>query len=164
GAGRFPVKTTMVAGSGGRDQVDYTAYDPVKGVVLQKTGPNGIHSCFTYDDLARQTSETARCGSDSPIVTTTGDFLLPGDCDPDSCPPPGPGIVFRPTNAKLVTVTRPPTGSATWSYTDDHGKAVAALARSFGGGFTETLSRYNALGQVAQVSKPFLLASLTDAP
>src|SRR5262249_33718354 len=55
-AGRFPVKTTNALG-----QSEFSAYDPLKGVLVQRTGPNGIHTCRGYDAFGRQISETNRC-------------------------------------------------------------------------------------------------------
>jgi len=134
--GRFPVKTTNAAG-----HVEYTAYDPSLGVLIQNTGPNGIVTCYGYDSLGRKRSEIARCGTNSALTTTSDPFVAPGA---DS------------QFAAVVTVTRPPSGAATWAYTDALGRPVEALGRSFAGSFTETLTTYDALGRTAKTSKPFL--------
>jgi RHS repeat-associated protein len=154
GVGRFPVRMTNAAG-----HTELTAYDPVKGLLIQKTGPNGINTCFTYDDLGRQTAEIARCGSEAPMVSTTGYFLA------SSVDVEGGGTVTGwpgPPNSQVVTVHRPPTGATTWTYVDDQGKTTGTLARSFTGGFVETQMAYNILGQVTQVAKPFQVATFND--
>jgi YD repeat-containing protein len=138
--GRFPVKTTNATG-----QVEYSVYNPELGVLIQSTGPNGIHTCYTYDDFGWKTSETARCGSEVPLMTTTDRFWT-GSSDSDW--------------AKLVTVTRRPSKTlapshdATWVYTDGLGRTVETLGRSLEGGFTETQTEYNSLGQTKRTSKP----------
>jgi RHS repeat-associated protein len=135
GTGRFPVMTTNAAG-----HKEYSAYDPVKGVLLQKTGPNGIHSCFTYDDLGHPKTQVDRCGTDNLTTTLSQHFTTTAD----------------PFPAVLVTVTRPPSGAATWTYKDVLGRQVASLGRSFSGGFIESVSTYDVLGRVATQSQPFL--------
>jgi RHS repeat-associated protein len=142
--GRFPVKTTNAAG-----HVEYSAYDPKLGLLIQSTGPNGIHTCYTYDDLGWKTSETARCGSSAPLLTTMDRFRS-GNSDS--------------AWSKIVTVTRRPAKApsadtsspdATWVYTDSLGRTVETLGHILTGGFTETLTEYNSLGQTKQTSKPF---------
>jgi RHS repeat-associated protein len=155
GTGRFPVKMTNALG-----QSELSAYDPNKGLLLQKTGPNGITTCYTFDDVGRPTSEIDRCGSPSPLIATTGYFFastlvidINTGAETGSAGPP---------HSKIVTVSRPAGGAApTWAYTDDEGRPVATIAQGFGGGLIETLTQYNALNQVQQVSKPFFT---TDQP
>ena len=155
GAGRFPVKMTNALG-----QSELSAYDPNKGLLLQKTGPNGITTCYTFDDVGRSTSEIDRCGSPAPLTATIGYFFastlvidINTGAETGSAGPP---------HSKIVTVSRPASGSApTWAYTDDQGRPVATITQGFGGGLIETLTQYNALNQVQQVSKPFFT---TDQP
>ena len=61
-------------------------------------------------------------------------------------------------------MTTPPTQIPAWSYTDDQGKPTAGLSYAFDGGFIETTTAYNVLGQVTQVAKPFHIATLADQP
>src|SRR5205085_7307347 len=120
------------------------------------TAPDGIHSCIKYDDLGRQISETARCGSAEPLVTTTTYNQIPVT---NFQQPPG-----TPPGSATVTVVRPPSGAASWTYVDNEGKTVGTLTRSFDGGFVGTLVSYNALRKVTQSSKPCLLSDLTAQP
>jgi len=133
--GRFPVKRTNAAG-----HTEYTAYDPIKGVIVQQTGPNGIHTCYGYDDMSRQTSETSRCGTSGQYVTTKEYHL---------------SNVEAPLTARVTTISRPPTGATSWTSTDDQDKVVQTLTRSFDGGFIKTLTEYDALGRQTRTSKPF---------
>jgi len=151
GDGRFPVKVVNAGG-----HTEYSAYDPIKGLLLQKTGPNGISLCHIYDDLGRETSLINRCGSAEPLVTTTSYFEIPVV---NFQQPPG-----TPPGADNVTEIRSPDGQTTWTYVDGEGKSVGTLKHSFDGGFIGTLTSYNALRKVTQTSKPFLLAALTDQP
>jgi RHS repeat-associated protein len=158
GAGRFPAVTTNALG-----QSEATLYDPILGKVLRKTGPNGIETCYGYDPLGRQTIETDRCNSATPLITTTEYFsTLPrvSACNDPPCPPVATG--FSPPNSAIVTVTTGPDGTPRWSYSDDQGKSTGTLAYAFDGGFIETTTAYNALGQVTQIAKPLHLATVDD--
>ena len=71
GVGRFPTKSTNPA-----NQSILTVYDPVLGKVLTSTDPNGVQTCYSYDPFGRVTSETERCGSATPLLTTTRYFVV----------------------------------------------------------------------------------------
>ena len=161
GNGRFPVQTITVTTTGtgvNVQHIDYSAYDPVKGLVLQKTGPNGLTTCYTYDDLGRPTSDVARCGSNAPIVSTTAYF------DPSINPNGGPPALGTPNNATVITVARSASGTPSWAFSDANGNLIKQLTRSFDGHFIETLTNYNALGQVTTATKPLLNPTLSDPP
>src|SRR4029077_1538189 len=83
-------------------------------------------------------------------------------CPDPPCAPVPTG--FSPPNSAVVTVTTPPSGVPSWSYSDDQGKSTGTLAYAFDGGFIETTTTYNALGQVTQTAKPFHLATVADQP
>jgi len=132
--GRFPVMTTNALG-----QKEYTAYDPIHGGLLQKTGPNGIHTCMTYDPSGRPTTQTGRCGTGQEQTTATSYFFAaPAD----------------PFEAKVATRIRVPTGVASWAYTDVLGRATFARGRTFEGGFSESFTRFDRWGRTAQQSTP----------
>ncbi len=140
GDGRFPVKTTNAEG-----HVQYSAYSPLLGVLIQSTGPNGIHTCYDYDALGYQRSETARCVRDSehPLKTTIDRYLVSSSTkDP-------------PLLAKTLVLTQPPTGAASGVYADALGRTIATLARSFDGKLTYTMTEYDGVGRVAGTCKPF---------
>jgi RHS repeat-associated protein len=154
GVGRFPTRVTNAAG-----HAETTVFEPLLGLVTEKTGPNGIKTCFSYDPFGAQTSETVRCGGAQPLTTTTGRFL------PKSPPPPAPctsGVCQAPPNfTKVVTVTRSPGASPTWTFSDALGRTIATETLGFGGDVVQTLTEYDAQGRVHRASKPFGSA---DAP
>jgi RHS repeat-associated protein len=136
--GLFPVRQTNAAG-----QSEYFVYDPILGVVVQHTGPNGITTCDNYDSFGNSTSETARCGSSTPVTTGTSRFRATG--------------VFEPQPATAtVTIVRPQTGAATWTYADVFGRTVQALARNLNGSLTEVDTKYDSLGRVLTSTEPTL--------
>jgi RHS repeat-associated protein len=139
GPGRFPTRTTDPAGHSAT-----TVYDPVLGAVLTKTDPNGIVTCYTYDALGRQLSETDRCNSSAPLITTTDRRLAAPD----------------PT-AKVVTVVTPPSRDPVWTLADDQGHVVETVTGGFDGSLIETRTVHDAMGRVSQQSKPFVS---TDQP
>jgi RHS repeat-associated protein len=137
--GRFPVVTTNSVG-----HAEYYAYDPVKGVLLQKTGPNGIHTRYVYDAFGQMTSQVERASSASPIVTTLQRFRrAAGD----------------PANVMTIGITRKQTGEVSWTYGDGLGRTVADVTYAFDGSFTKTTSEYDPGGRVSRVAKPFAEAS-----
>ena len=139
GDGRYPVRTTNALA-----QVQYSAYDPFLGALVQSTGPNGIHTCYAYDSLGYQKSETARCGSTTPLTTTTTRYLVESS---------GNDSVLR--LARTLTVMQAPTGAATGVYANAFGQTVKSFAWAFNGRFTYTTTEYNAQGQVTKAFKPF---------
>ncbi len=150
GPGRFPVRATDPAGHS-----QTTVYDPILGDVLTKIDPNGIETCYGYDALGRQISETDRCGSNAPLNTTTDRRLAVSDpavqCSngAENC------------TAKVVTVVTPPSGNTVWTFTDDQGHVVETLTGGFDGSLIETRTLHDAMGRVSQQSKPFVS---TDQP
>jgi RHS repeat-associated protein len=130
--GRFVVKATNAL-----NQSEYSAYAPLTGKLVRKTGPNGISTCYGYDATGRQTSETSLCTAVGGLTTTIHQYMA-----------------ASPAPAKVVTVTRPPTGGASFVYTDALGKTVATTTRSFDGGFTESSVWHDVLGRVSTETKP----------
>ena len=133
GRGRFLVKTTNAVGHN-----EYSAFDPITGALLQKTGPNGIATCYTTDPFGKQDSQTDGCGSEAPLTTTTLQYRY---------------VIFDLPLAKVVTVTRPPSGDVTWSYSDAIGRRISFRRRGFNGRFTEIGTGYNDFGKPKTESK-----------
>ncbi len=150
GPGRFPVRATDSAGHS-----QTSVYDPILGAVLTKIDPNGIETCYKYDALGRQILETDRCGSSTPLNTTTDRRLAVSDptvqCsnDAENC------------TAKVVTVVTPPSGNTVWTFTDDQGHVAETLTGGFDSSLIETRTLHDAMGRVSQQSKPFVS---TDQP
>jgi YD repeat-containing protein len=154
GVGRFPVRTTNPAG-----HTETTVYDPILGVALSRTGPNGIETCYEYDRLGRETAQIERCNSSTPLITTTQRVYAPvGICVDQPCS----GAGFALPYSTVITISTPPTGGPRWAYTNDQGKTVGTLSYAFDGGFIETTTEYNSLGQVIKAAKPFYVSTLGD--
>ncbi len=137
-AGLFPASKTNAM-----NQVEYLVYDPNFGGLLQDTDPNGITTCYTYDAFGHKASETDRCGSSGPIETLYASYL---SADPAA-----------PYAAGSVSVTYPPDGKTSWTYVDTLGREIETLTQNFGGTLTETLTIFNALGQVSENTQPFFV-------
>jgi RHS repeat-associated protein len=150
GPGRFPVRSTDAAGHS-----QTTVYDPVLGALLTKTDPNAIETCYAYDALGRQTSQTERCGSGAPLSTTSDRRLAVSD------PTVQCSTGAENCTAKVVTVVTPPSGNTVWTFTDDQGHVVETLTGGFDGSLIETRTLHDTMGRVWQQSKPFLS---TDQP
>jgi RHS repeat-associated protein len=133
--GRFPVKTTNAEGD-----VEYVAYDAALGVLVQRLGADGLHTCYDYDPVGRQTAVTERCGSSAPLRTTTVTY--------DS-------VGFAGPLYPVVTLTRPPSGAASWAYTDVLGRTGLTLTRGLDGSLIETGKKtFDMLGRTATESQP----------
>ena len=136
GAGRFPVLAKNAMG-----HAEYSAYDPTTGFLRQKTGPNGITTCYRPDPFARQEAETLRCGSDAPLTTTN--------------------VQYRNANAdlplaRIVAVTSPPMGDIVWTYSDALGRKIDSRKRGFDGRFIESTTSFDVQGRPTTVETPLL--------
>src|SRR6185503_2804193 len=139
GPGRFPVVTTNSL-----NHREYSVYSLLNGSLRQKTGPNGITTCSWTDPFGQMVAETARCGSDAPLTTTTMTYR---------------SVATDLPLAKLVTVTRTPAGDASWTYTDALGRKVATRKRAFDGRFIESGASYDPVGRPATESKAHFLGA-----
>jgi RHS repeat-associated protein len=139
--GRFPVFTENAIG-----QREYSAYNAVFGTILEKTGPNGIHTCFEYDNLGRQKKQIDHCGTANELTTSTDRFI------------PTAWDLLR---ARSVTRTRGPDGVASWAYADAYGRAIGGRGRTFDGGFSEApTTLYDRWGRAVQSSAVRALGGL----
>ncbi|HXT99775.1 MAG TPA: RHS repeat-associated core domain-containing protein, partial [Polyangia bacterium] len=139
--GRFPVWTENAEG-----HREYTAYHPTFGTLVEKTGPNGIHTCFEYDALGRQAKQIERCGTPNAELTTITDRFLPTGWDLPQ--------------ARSVVRTRTPDGVASWAYADAFGRSIGGRGRTFDGGFSEAPSTtYDRWARTSQVSAVRTLGS-----
>jgi RHS repeat-associated protein len=146
--GRFPTMTQNAAG-----HVEFTAYDPLLGTVVEKKGPNGIRTCYEFDVFGQPLSATERCRA-AELTTSTRRYL------PKNPPPPGPChqdvCVASQSLTKLIVVTSPPAASPTWTFADALGRTIGTESFGFGGELVQTLTEYDPLGRVSRASKPFL--------
>ena len=53
-----------------------------------------------------------------------------------------------------VNVTHPPNGATSFTYTDVFARAIDTRTRSFGGGFSQTTTVYDALGRLQSLTAP----------
>ena len=128
GNGRFPVYTENAIGDR-----EYSAYNPVFGNIAEKTGPNGIHTCFEYDILGRQTKQVERCGTPNELATATDRFVP---------------IAWDLSQTRSVIRTRGPDGVASWSTpTRSEGLSVAAAELSTAA-FLRRRPRFTTAGRV----------------
>jgi len=133
--GLFPVVTTNSLG-----HVQYTAFDPYLGSLVQTTDANGIYTCTSYDAVGWKRSDTYQCGSDQPLKTTYDRYWAPSNQGN--------------AEERVMTATHLSNGSASWSYSDKLGRPVRGLARSFSGGFVQTTTGYDKLGRVSFTTRP----------
>jgi RHS repeat-associated protein len=140
--GRFAVKSTNALGHN-----EFFAYEPFHGSMLQKTAINGLHSCYGYDAFGFKTSETERCGTSTPLVTTMKQYLPPtlAPSDPEAAAVAG---------AAFITVVRPPTGIVTWTYTDALARTIRTRVRGFAGEILELGTKsFDSAGRVTTETK-----------
>src|SRR5262249_87409 len=143
GDGRFPTMTTNAEG-----HTEFTVYDPLFGLLTQKTGPNGIKTCHDYDSFGAETATTAPSGPSNPLITPIPRFEAP--------PPPCQADVCQVPDERVITVTRPPGASPTWVFTNSLGQTLRTLTFGFDGNLAQTSTEYDSLGRVHRTSKPFL--------
>jgi RHS repeat-associated protein len=144
--GMFPVKTINAL-----QQIEYSAYDPRFGSILQTTDRNGIHTCYRYDPVGRPTTEIDRCGSDGSLTTSTTRYLASPDLNAYS------------SLGQTVTVTQPPTSNRVWDLYDSLGRKIVSLSYGFDGRLTEVGTEYDNLGRVMSASKPFFVGDVPFA-
>lgn len=134
GDGRFPVKTINALG-----EAETYTYDPGTGQQLKHTGPNGIATCWQYDDLGRMTAEIARCGTTGELSTTTRyRWAAANDI-----------------HARTVVEVTPPVGAPSRIYRDAMDREVRTLTRGFEGQYIVTDNEYNHWGELNRSSEPY---------
>jgi RHS repeat-associated protein len=138
-SGRFPVAKTNAEG-----HTEYSTYDSLLGVLVDSTDANGVKTCYEYDRLGYQISQTDRCDSSQSITTSTTRYLVSSSTS-------GANPL-----AKTLTVTQSPTGSATATFGDALGRTIETAGRHFQGKLAHVKTVYDNLGRVRGVSKPFL--------
>lgn len=133
--GRFPVRSENSLG-----HVEFSLHDATTGLLKQTTSLNGVHACYRYDEFGFQTAQIVRCGSDHPLETTVRRYQSLG---------------VGGSELPVVTVTRPPSASPTWTYSDVLGRAAATITYGFDGHLVETgRTTWDRLGRVRTTSKP----------
>jgi RHS repeat-associated protein len=141
--GRFPVTMTTKA-SNAVSHVEQSAYDWVTGQLRQKTGVDGVTTCYEYDAFGQQTDERARCGASDEATTSRLRYWTTAN---------------DPAGSKVVTVTRPAIGSSTWVYADALGHELETKGRGFTGDFIRSTSSYDVLGRLSSSTKAHFLGA-----
>jgi len=134
--GQFPVTITNALG-----QSETRAYDPKFGVMTSLTGPNGLTTTWGYDDFGRKIREDR---ADGTWTTTTR-----GMCDEFNCP------TEAPVGTKLYITTQSAGSPAATAYSDKLGRKLRTHGIGFDGTAIYQDTEYNALGQVARVSRKY---------
>ncbi|MEE9357301.1 hypothetical protein [Candidatus Vondammii sp. HM_W22] len=136
--GRFPVTVTNALGHS-----ESRTYDPIHGVMLTLTGPNGLTTSWSYDSSGRKTREDR---ADDTWTTITR-----GICAEDGtgCP------VNAPTGTVLFTTTEASGSPPASGYADKLGRVTRKERVGFDGSAVFTDTEYNSLGQIARVSRPY---------
>jgi len=136
-AGQFPTTSTNQL-----NQSETKEYDPRLGAVTKLTGPNALVTQWTYDGFGRKSSETRADGT-----TTTWAYTRCVD-NPAGCPTYG-----------VYLVTETSTGAPTKTvYFDSLNREIRSEVQGFDGTLVRKDTQYDALGRVAQVSKPYYAA------
>jgi RHS repeat-associated protein len=133
-AGQFPTLS-----SNALTHDENKEFDARFGAVTKLIGPNDLTTTWAYDGFGRKTLETRADGT-----TTAWSYARCVD-SPGTCPTYG--VMF-------VTVTA--TGSPqSRQFTDSLGRELRSETQGFDGTWVRRDTQYDALGRVAQVSKPY---------
>src|SRR6266513_235531 len=136
-AGQFPTTSTNAL-----SQSETKEFDPRFGAVTKLTGPNALVTQWTYDGFGRKLSE-ARADGTTTNWTYTRCVDSPGSC-------PAYGVYFA---------TEASTGAPTKAvYFDSLNREIRSEVQGFDGTLVRKDTQYDALGRVAQVSKPYYAA------
>jgi RHS repeat-associated protein len=148
--GQFPASATNPLSQG-----ESWLYDDRFGQPTSHTGPNGLTTTWTYDDFGRRTLEVRADGT-----RTTWSYLYCTGINggTESCPSGGTYLVrMTPLAADGVTQIGP---IATTFY-DQLNRPIASDTQGFDGSLIRSATQYDALGRVAQKSRPYFVAGGT---
>src|SRR5713101_5663057 len=133
-AGQFPTTS-----SNALNQSETKEFDPRFGAVTKLTGPNALVTQWTYDSFGRKLSEARADGT-----ATNWTYTRCVD-NPAGCPTYG-----------TYLVTEASTGApAKAVYFDSLNREIRGEVQGFDGTLVRKDTQYDALGRVAQVSKPY---------
>src|SRR5713226_3056150 len=136
-AGQFPTTSTNAL-----NQSETKEFDPRFGGATKLTGPNALVTQWTYDGFGRKLSETRADGT-----ATNWTYTRCVD-NPAGCPSYGTYLVTEAsTGAPAKTV-----------YFDSLNREIRSEVQGFDGTLVRKDTQYDALGRVAQVSKPYYAA------
>lgn len=148
--GQFPASASNALSQGESWQ-----YDDRFGQPTSHTGPNGLTTTWTYDNFGRKTLEVRADGT-----RTTWSYLYCSGINggTETCPSGGTYLVrMTPLAADGVTQIGP-IGVA---YYDQLGREIARDTQGFNGSAIRSAMQYDALGRVAQKSRPYFVSGGT---
>jgi RHS repeat-associated protein len=133
-AGQFPTATNNAL-----NHSEAREFDPRFGAATKLTGPNGLITSWAYDSFGRMVSETRADGT-----TTTWTYTRCVD-SPGTCPTFGVYFIA---------------GSSTGSpqsrrFFDNLNREIRSETQGFDGTWVRKDTQYDALGRVAQISRPY---------
>jgi YD repeat-containing protein len=118
--------------------------------VLSLTGPNNLTTNWTHDKFGRKSSETRADGT-----ATSWFYERCVDLPAGTCPPPE-GTSYAGEYRVKVTAAGGPTTS---TYYDRLNREIRGETEGFDGTLVRKDTRYDPLGRVAQVSRPYFAGS-----
>jgi RHS repeat-associated protein len=149
--GQFPASA-----SNALSQSESWQYDARFGQPTSHTGPNGLTTTWTYDTFGRKTLEVRADGT-----RTTWSYLycsgINGGTAP--CPAGGTYLVRMTPLAADGTTQIGPIGT---TYFDQLDRAIASDTQGFDGSAIRSATQYDALGRVAQKSRPYFVTGGTQ--
>ena len=128
--GRFPVSVTNMLG-----HTEARSYDAHYGLILSQTGPNGLTTSWTYNDMGRLLTETR------PDGTQTQSALHKGT---------GGGSAQAVYYAQTLASGSPPARQ----FFDKLGRAVSARSQIFDGSYVNVVTEYDDRGRTKRSSEP----------
>ena len=131
--GQFPVSV-----SNDLRHSSTTVTEPKYGNVISQTGPNGLTSTSEYDGFGNAIRTTRADGTQSTVETLWA----------DACP-------TTVTSAAYCVITKADGSAPVEKYLDKLNRTIRVVSIGFNGRKVYTDTRYNNLGQVAQVSRPY---------
>jgi RHS repeat-associated protein len=142
--GRFVSASRNILGHGETYQ-----YDQNTGLVLSKTGPNGLSTSMEYDPLGRAIRETRADGT-----TTTTEYAWLDNTTVTTPDPLNPGSNF--TSKVSYRVTTQSSGSApVTAWYDNQGRELRKIGLSPSGKTVYQDTGYNGVGQPVVTSEPY---------
>lgn len=137
--GIFPISNTNAMG-----QSETKVFDSVTGKIKSSTGPNGLTTTWSYDELGRTTAEIHPDGTVFASSYASCDTSCQGNEQ------------FKLTNSLLNAVGGSAVSAPTTAYYDVLGRSVRSLTTGYDGRSLVSTKVFNALGQTVEVDEPYL--------
>ncbi len=132
-------------------QSESWTYDDRFGLPLSHTGPNGLTTTWEYDGFGRKVLEVR---ADGTRIRWSYQYCSGTAGGTANCPA---GAVYLVESKKLAADDATPIGPLTTGYFDKLGRSIIGDTQGFDGSTIRTTVQYDALGRVAQKSKPYFV-------